>query len=177
MELDLQSKETGQAVLYDRYGPIIYRYLRAHAPSLEDAEDLLLEVFLAALEQDRLLHYPPERQLAWLRTVARNKLYSFYRRTQRHPQIPLDSQADYLFANEEPEHLALQQEEQGHLYRCIQTLPKPQQHLLQLRYGYHLRFAEIAQLLEKSEGTVRKMLSRSLAILRKTYQKEGDLPC
>ncbi len=38
------------ADLYRRYAPVIFSYLRLHVPSYEDAEDLLVEVFLAAFE-------------------------------------------------------------------------------------------------------------------------------
>lgn len=37
-----------QTALYERYGQVIFAYLRLHIRSLEDAEDLLLDVFLAA---------------------------------------------------------------------------------------------------------------------------------
>ncbi len=51
----------------------IFGYLRFHVLSLEDAEDLLLEVFLAALEHDSLSGLSPGEQLAWLRRVLLNK--------------------------------------------------------------------------------------------------------
>ena len=40
--------------LYDRYGPAIFAYVRLYTSSREDAEDLTLEVFLAALEHKNL---------------------------------------------------------------------------------------------------------------------------
>ena len=39
------------AALYQRYAATVFTYLRHRVPSREDAEDLLLEVFLAAFEQ------------------------------------------------------------------------------------------------------------------------------
>ncbi len=42
-------------VLYQRYAPGILTYIRRHISSPEDAEDLLVEVFLAALERNNLL--------------------------------------------------------------------------------------------------------------------------
>ncbi len=38
--------------LYQQYGRVIFAYVRRHTHSWEDAEDLLLEVFLAALENN-----------------------------------------------------------------------------------------------------------------------------
>ena len=40
-EVDNVPGDTGQTMLYERYGQAIFGYLRLHAHSLEDAEDLL----------------------------------------------------------------------------------------------------------------------------------------
>ncbi|MDQ2714209.1 MAG: sigma-70 family RNA polymerase sigma factor [Chloroflexota bacterium] len=167
-----------QTSLYERYGPAIFGYLRLHMHSLEDAEDLLLDVFLAALEHDNLATWAPGEQLAWLRRVAHNKLVNVYRQTLRRPQVALDSIADTLLEEDDPEQLALRQEERTHVRASLQRLPILQQQILQLRYGDGLRCPEIALLLNKREGTVRKHLSRSICFLRQVYQQtEGETPC
>lgn len=168
-----------EVVLYDRHGPAIFDYLRWHTKSLEDAEDLLLDVFLAALQQDNLASFSPGEQLAWLRRVAQHKLANVHRSLYRHPQVPLDSLAETLIDKQDgPEPRALQQEELRFLREQIQRLPKQQQHILQLRYTNGLRCTEIAILLNKSEAAVRQLLSRTIRILRHKYlQKEGDQQC
>lgn len=167
-----------QTILYERYGQVIFGYLRLHVRSLEDAEDLLLDVFLAALEHDNLAALSQGEQLAWLRRVAHNKLLNVYRRVSRSPHVALDSIMDMIFDEENPEQLTLQQEEHGQLQAALQKLPVLQQHILQLRYGDGLRCAEIALLLNKREGAVRKLLSRSIIFLRQTYQQtEGENRC
>lgn len=77
--------ETPAALLYQRYAPAIFAYLRLHISIWEDAEDVLLEVFLAALEDDRLEAVPEDERLAWLRGVAHHKLVDYYRRHTRRP--------------------------------------------------------------------------------------------
>jgi len=42
---------TDDAAFFDRYGPVIFAYILKHVRSREDAEDLTLEVFTAALEK------------------------------------------------------------------------------------------------------------------------------
>ena len=44
---------TDDAAFFDRYGPVIFAYILKHVRSREDAEDLTLEVFTAALEKSR----------------------------------------------------------------------------------------------------------------------------
>jgi hypothetical protein len=52
--------------LYDRYGQAIFVYARLHVPSREDAEDVTLEVFTAALENDNFSGLQEGEKLAWL---------------------------------------------------------------------------------------------------------------
>src|SRR5260370_38071878 len=64
--------------LYDRYGQTIFAYARLHVPSREDAEDVTLEVFTAALENNNLAGLQEGEKLAWLRRVAPKKLVSIH---------------------------------------------------------------------------------------------------
>ncbi|HET7641187.1 MAG TPA: sigma-70 family RNA polymerase sigma factor [Ktedonobacteraceae bacterium] len=177
-EVDSLQEDRSQTALYERYGQVIFGYLRLHMHSLEDAEDLLLEVFLAALEHDNLSAFSPGEQLAWLRRVAHNKLANVYRRASRSPQVALDAIVETILEEESPEQLTLRQEERGQLRAYIKKLPPLQQQILQLRYGDGLRCPEIALLLNKREGAVRKLLSRSIIFLRQVYQQtEGESTC
>ncbi|GCE09958.1 RNA polymerase sigma factor [Dictyobacter aurantiacus] len=56
---------TDESALFDRYGSFIFSYILKHISSREEAEDLTLEVFTAALEQKALRQLQPEKQLAW----------------------------------------------------------------------------------------------------------------
>ncbi len=58
------------------------------------------------------------------------------------------------------------------LQASIQKLPALQQEIVRLRFVLGLRSAEIATVLQKSEGAVRVMLSRSLKLLRTIYENE-----
>ena len=177
-EVDDIQDNRPQTALFESYGQVIFAYLRLHIWSLEDAEDLLLDVFLAALEHDNLAALSPGEQLAWLRRVAHNKLLNLYRRTSRSPHVALDSIMDTIFEEKSPEQLTLQQEEHRQLQVALQKLPTLQQHILQLRYGDGLHCSEIALLLNKREGAVRKLLSRSILFLRQVYQQtEGENRC
>jgi DNA-directed RNA polymerase specialized sigma24 family protein len=59
------------AVMYQRQAPVIFAYLCRHASSREDAEDLLLEVFLAALEHRKFQALgEKEQQANWSHSRA-----------------------------------------------------------------------------------------------------------
>jgi RNA polymerase sigma factor (sigma-70 family) len=160
--------------LYEIHGRAIFSYLRVQGLALEDAEDLLIEIFLAAFEQEHLAAFSQEKQLAWLRGVAYHKLMNTYRHKRRHPQIPLDSMTE-LHLEAGPEQLMLLHEEISQLHAYVQQLPVLHQQVLQLRYSNGLAHAEIAILLKKREAAVRKILSRAILALRRMYQKtEGE---
>ena len=159
------------ALLYQRHAAPIFVYLRLHTSSWEDAEDALLEVFLAALEQAALPGWPEEEQLAWLRRVAHHKVVDAYRRAARRPTVPLEQVAETLQEDEKrsPEQVALRQEERRRLVAAIKRLPALQQEVLRLRFTDGLHAAQIAALVGKREDTVQKMLYRTITRLRALY--------
>lgn len=163
-------------LLYDRFAATIFTYLSQQVPNEQDAEDLLLEVFLAALSNQSLSSFPVGEQLAWLRRVAHNKVVDRYRHVALLTLLPIEEAMEMVDNAFTPEQYAERHEKFTHLYQAIASLPTLQRELLRLRYRNELRFHEIAMLLEKPEGTVRKMLVRTLCQLREIFNTlEGEM--
>ncbi len=161
-----------QNLLYERFAEALLAWLCQQVAHRQDAEDLLLEVFLAALQNPALASLPAERQLAWLRRVARNKVVDHYRHSALLTFLPLEHAPPPEDQRLTPEHEAEAQETRAWLAQVIKRLPPEQQELLRLRYAQELRLTQIASVMEKPEGTVRKMLSRTLRRLRTLYEQE-----
>ncbi len=164
-------EESPAAILYERHAVPILAYLRLHAPTWEDAEDILQEVFLATMNQKHILDLPEQQQLAWLGGIARHKLVDHYRRSRRRPALPLEQMPDELEEAESltPESLMLGQEQQRELWQVVKRLPALQQQVVYLRFAAGLRSPQIAILLGKREDAVRKALSRAMNQLRRLY--------
>ncbi len=161
------------AQVYQCYAPPIFAYLRMHAPSREDAEDLLVETFLAALENEYFKGLSEEAQRSWLWRVARNKAADMFRTgSRRRRLLPLEDVAEALYSDDElaPEQSALYQEEYTQLQNTVRRLPPLQQEIVRLRFVNGLHCTEIATVLGKREGTVRSLLSRTLNLLRAIYK-------
>ena len=177
MQADIDGFQVGSdiAFLYSKYAPGLLSYARMHVASQEDAEDLVVEVFLAAIENERLPTLSEKAQQLWLWRVTRNKVIDAYRRAKTRPRVSLDAMAERLFEDEvfSPENAALRQEDYMDLYERLQSLPAPQQEILRMRFGLGLSCAEIAIRLGKQENAVRVMLSRSLNLLRDIYRQRG----
>jgi RNA polymerase sigma factor (sigma-70 family) len=162
--------------LYQRSAPELLQYIRRHVPTQEDAEDVLLEVFLAALEKSDLSTLSQQEQLAWLRRVAHNKFVDFYRRSTRQTSIPLQDLQHELYDEDEhaPELVAVGSEQHAQLRSHLALLPQIQQEVLRLRFAEDLRCPEIAKRLQKSDGAIRIMLSRILNVLRTIYANSEE---
>jgi len=65
--------------LFEHHSANIFTYLRQHTRSREDAEDLLVDTFLAAMEDRKFARLPESSQVAWLWRVARNKTVNAFR--------------------------------------------------------------------------------------------------
>jgi RNA polymerase sigma factor (sigma-70 family) len=164
------------AALYDRFASIIFAYLYRQVASRQDAEDLLLEVFVAALRDEVLFGLSEERQLAWLRRVARNKMIDRYRHDGLFALLPLDQAEEQEDNALMPEQQAERREKYERLYHAIEQLSAEQRQVIRLRYGEGLRLVEIAVMLDRPDSTVRKLLERALQKLRELYEQaeRGD---
>jgi RNA polymerase sigma-70 factor (ECF subfamily) len=165
--------DAAAAELYRLHAPSILAYLRMHTSSWEEAEDVLVDVFLAALEKENFGTLRESEQRSWLWRVARNKVVDAFRAAQRRQFQPLEDIAETVYDDDDlaPEQFALRQEEYHQLYASIQNLSTLQQQVLRLRFVHELRCAEIATALGKSEAAVRMLLSRTLNLLRSIYEK------
>lgn len=157
--------------LYERYAPAVLGHLMRQVGSREDAEDLLLEIFLAVVEKGPGLSQDEQLVRAFIWSVTRNKVVDYYRRYKRQASVPLVDVEEMIYErdDQEPEQVALRREEYAQLYQLINALPETQREVVQLRYGHELSYGEIAQIVAKSESAVRMILHRALNILRGAY--------
>lgn len=155
--------------LYDLHAATLYSYIYRRVRQPQDAEDLLLEVFTTALKYDSLISLTKQQQIAWLKSVAQRRIVDRYRQGARVVVLPLEQALELHDDALTPEEQALQRETYQHLYAALAQLPPLQQDIVRLRYGNGLPFAQIANMLDKSEGTVRKMVVRILRQLRAIY--------
>jgi len=164
------------ARLYELHAPALFAYLRRQVASQEDAEDILVDVFVAAVEADILSRLTEKEQVAWLWRVARNKVVDAYRRARVRQDVDLALVTDAIYDDVEraPEQVTLRHEEYAHLRTQLEKLSPIQQEALRLRFAGDLRCSEIATILGKREGAVRVMLSRALNFLRHLYENDPE---
>jgi RNA polymerase sigma-70 factor (ECF subfamily) len=162
--------------LYHRHASDILRYIHRYIFSKEDTDDLLVEVFLAAIESPNLLKLGSEEQFAWLQRVARNKVIDYQRKVTKYTAVTLEDILDSPFVADHltPEKAIVNREDVALLRTHLSALPELQQQVLQLRFEDGLRTKEIASRLHRSDGAIRSLLLRSLNLLRSLYSSHEE---
>src|SRR2546428_5393627 len=92
--------EQEMALLYRKYAPGLLAYVRMRVPSPEDAEDLVVEVFVAAIQNAKFAALAEKAKQMWLWRVDRNKVIDAYRRAENRQNVTLDHLAEGLFGDE-----------------------------------------------------------------------------
>lgn len=170
--VDMAKKELSAfAGLYQRHADKVYRYLLVRVNNVHDAQDLTSQTFLAAMEN---IHTYREYNsfIAWLLGIARNKAADHYRR--KRPEIELES-AEHLQEGNMPDEIIGQRLQIEQVARKLQTTSPERAEALTLRLFAGLEVAEIAQLLGKSEASVRMLVYRGLQDLQTQLNPEGEV--
>jgi RNA polymerase sigma factor (sigma-70 family) len=168
--VNIAHEPTGaDATFYQGHATRIFAYIYHQLPSQQDAEDIMLEVFIAALQRDNLPGLSTEEQLAWLQRVARNKIIDHFRHTLSRTMLPLEQARDIVDSDLTPEQQTLQRETYERLYRVLARLSPLEQRVIRLRFVSGLPFADIAEIVNRPENAIRALLSRTLRHLRTMY--------
>lgn len=158
-------------VLYHLYVERVHRYMLARTPSAEDAADLTQHVFLHALAalpryRDRGVPFA-----AWLFRIARNVVTDAARRAPRTTTwdaLPLSLHT----GGDDPEATVLHGEALARLHNLLAQLDPAKRELLALRFAAGLSSRQIAAVVGKREGAVKKQLARIIGALKEQYHED-----
>lgn len=161
--------------LYERYFPRIYAYACYRSRSVQDAEDLVSETFLRAMDGFDGFAWRHEGSVAaWLFRIAHNVVSNHHRRGMpRERMMPLDDLPEIEAGEPLPDEMFARKELFAHLSWLVGTLPPRQRDVVSLRFFGELRNREIARVLELDERTVASHLSRGLDQLHREFAKDS----
>lgn len=152
---------TGFAEVYDAHVQKIYAFVYYRVQHREIAEDLTSATFLKAL--DKYVSFKGGNVRAWLYRIARNTITDHYR-THR-PPADLDAAQD-VASTANPAHDAETRLQLQRVLAELRTLPNEQQEIVLMRAWDGLTHAEIAEILGKTEASVKMQFSRSVRQLQ-----------
>lgn len=146
--------------LYTRYARMVHGILLARVPAA-DAEDLVQEVFIAAM--DRLPALRDESAFGgWLASIARSKAADHLRSRRRLVEVPATLKSGGSAAEERLEAMRI--------LGLIQELPEAYRETLVLRLVEGLTGPEIAEQTGLTAGSVRVNLARGMKMLREKIE-------
>ena len=154
--------------LIGQYQAPLFRYLRGFVGDVEQARDLLQETFLRAYQSIGRLDDPGLLR-SWLYRIAHNQACSALRRRRIVRWLPLlaAQRAD----SPAPDRSAI---EAARVEEALERLPVHQRAPLLLHLVGGFSYAEVAAMLQVTEGTVRMRISRGRAAFRAAYGAGED---
>lgn len=183
VRLAQQGDPEAQAALYEAMYKRAYYLAFRMTRSAEDAEDAVQEAFLSAFRALPNLADPNAFE-GWLFQITANKCRNVLSKSGRYTQLPEDEDGNTILDElpEENEGLipASALENQAHreiILSIIEALPQQQKECVLLFYYSELTVAQIAQVLDCSEGTVKSRLNYARKKLRdgilETEERDG----
>lgn len=153
--------------IYERYYRRLYAYTYGRTHNPEDAEDIVSNTFLQAMEGLGRYEWRNVPFGAWLFRIASNQIAMHYRRSGR--TVELDELA-LESSCEGPEEEMLRSSDASELRSAVLQLKPDQQRVIELRYHQDLRNREIAGRMGRTEGAVKLLLHRATNNLRSQIQ-------
>lgn len=160
------------ACFYRRHSELVLAFAARRTRDPEAAADVLGETFAAALtavlsRRGRL----PEQPVAWLLTIARNKIADSYRRGAVQQAARRRMRLERLEPDEEDiRRIEALIDEPDLDRRLKESLPPEQCAALKARVFDELEYPEIASTLRCSEALARQRVSRALKALRNAME-------
>jgi RNA polymerase sigma-70 factor (ECF subfamily) len=155
--------------LFDQFRAPLLRYLCGFQIPVEDAEEILQEVFLSLFRHLRQKRSDANLQ-GWIFRVAHNLALKSRLRGKRHAErFSYSSEVAAIAADSAPgpEEVAAARQRQQHLLAVVRALPEQDQLCLSLR-AEGLRYREIAEVLGISLGAVANSIEKSMVRLMRS---------
>jgi RNA polymerase sigma-70 factor (ECF subfamily) len=157
-------------VLYDQYVDRIYAYIYHRVGQADLAEDLTGQVFMRMLEAVRKGQGWQTSFSGWLYRIAHNLVIDHYRRKSRATLVDIDDATPVQAKSGNPVETYELQFEQQRLREALRKLTEEQSQVISLRFLEDLSIAEVADIMQKTEGAVKALQYRAVIALRKVMQ-------
>jgi RNA polymerase sigma-70 factor (ECF subfamily) len=158
-----------------RYERPLIRYAHGYTGDLEEARDIVQDVFV---KLSQCLHTLDHERLApWLFTVCRNRALDHQRKHRRLVVMETETLDLEMSADPSPHEEMDRTETATTLRQLIDTLPARQQEAVRLKFIAGLDYQQISAAMKTSIGNVGYLIHHGVAALRTKWQAmENDMP-
>ena len=150
----------------------IYSYLHVSVGNRHDAEDITTQTFLKMLESIGRFRWQSAPFSAWLFRIAHNLAMDHFRARRR---VQPEEEVPEPPGSEEPsaELEAMQSLGRQSMLELIDKLSPEQQQVLTLKFVFNFPNADVAKILDKTEGAIKSLQHRALASLQKQLAQKN----
>ena len=149
--------------IYNEYSELIFRFLYYKTYNRETAEDITSGTFLRAIEKQDSFNPQKGNISSWLFAIARNLCTDYFRKNRKHLDIDdiwdLHSDDDFTVDAENKEQF-------NQLKQFLGQLSEVQRSVIIMRIWMEMPYKEIAEVLKKSEASLKMTFGRTIKHLR-----------
>ncbi|MGO3169206.1 RNA polymerase sigma factor, partial [Senegalia sp. (in: firmicutes)] len=147
--------------LYKSKSKMIYRYLIKRGCSKEEAEDIMQDSFVKAIEYIDIVDI--QKFHSWLFTVSINNYNNYIKRKNIIKEINLEDKFFYNIVKDKNnvEETIIQEVDSIKIKEILNNLKEIYKTLLILKYDMDLSYKEIGEILDMKENTVKIYLYRA----------------
>lgn len=176
IELIAKAKAFDQSVLamiYDMYSTALFHYAYRQLGNQQLAEDCVADTFTRFLQALKKGKGPQNNLRAYLYRIAHNWITDQFRRKK-----PVTDGLDEKFELIDSQHSSAEEVimaalKAQQMRSFLKELSAEQRQVLVLKHLEELSNAEVAEIMEKSVGSVKALNSRGLTNLRKMIDRKG----
>ena len=170
-ELIMEAVKSGDlqqaSVLFERYNKRIFNFLARMTLDRAVAEDLTQNVFLRMIKYKNS-YKEGNRFQSWIYQVARNVFSDHYQsvKNKRADFVDVERLGDRMAENDESERM---DEQEKLLQRSMSMLNEEQRELLVLTRFQHMKYEEVAVIMNTTVANIKVKVHRAIGKLREHY--------
>jgi RNA polymerase sigma factor (sigma-70 family) len=165
-----QRDQVALSLLYDRYARVLYAVVYKSLTSVEESEEVVLDVFAQVWRLAERYDATKARVDTWLFMMTRSRVMDRLRKMQRSPPVTSvsapETEIQLPAPGVDPVEVAVMSERRSQVLAALQQIPAEQRQVIELAYYQGLSQSEIAAQTGLSLGTVKTRVRLGLNKLR-----------
>lgn len=169
--LEPKTREAAFRKLVDSFGQQLYWQIRKIVISHHDANDVLQNVFIKVWQN--LNSFRGDAKLTtWLYRIAVNESLTFLSKERAKHNISIDDEDVFLLSSLESDAYFDGGEAEKELQKAILTLPDKQRLVFNMKYFDDMKYSEISEILETSEGALKASYHHAVKKIEEYFSKD-----
>ena len=155
------------SLLFDRYHKRLFNFLARMTMDRDLAEDLTQNIFLRLIKY-RGSYKNGAKFQSWIYQMARNVFSDHYQsvKNRKADFVDVEKMSEYVADNDES---AAMDEQEKILHRSMAMLNEEQRELLVLTRFQHMKYEEVAVIMDTTVANIKVKVHRAIAKLREHY--------